>query len=62
MDALTREAADHLWYARAVLADIAAQDTATVIEACRMVETKSDDLQEWKDVRALRERLEREAA
>ncbi|WP_421907093.1 hypothetical protein [Mameliella sp.] len=58
MSALTRQDADPLWYARAVLADIAAQDTSTVIEACRQVERHSTDNAERNDARALRDRLE----
>ncbi|MFC0160873.1 hypothetical protein CDZ97_10310 [Mameliella alba] len=59
---LTREDADPLWYARAVLADIAAQDGAVVIEACRTIETHSTDAGECRDARELRHRLEGETA
>ncbi|KHQ51227.1 hypothetical protein [Mameliella alba] len=56
------EGANALWYARAVLADIASQDTATVIEACRLVERQGTDPMERKDAHALRATLEGEAA
>ncbi|KHQ50314.1 hypothetical protein [Mameliella alba] len=51
------EGADQLWYARAVLADIAAHDDAVVIEACRLVETQGTDT-EQSEAAQLRKRLE----
>ncbi|GGF73396.1 hypothetical protein SAMN05216376_111155 [Mameliella alba] len=52
------EGADQLWYARAVLADIAAHDDAVVIAACRLVEASTTDSTEQADTAQLRERLE----
>lgn len=52
---LMAEGADDLWYARAVLADIAQQDHATIVEACRVIEQASDDPDERRDAARLRD-------
>lgn len=55
---LMAEGADDLWYARAVLADVAQQDHATIIVACRVVEQASDDPDERRDAGRLRDQLD----
>jgi hypothetical protein len=54
----TAEGADALWYARAVLADIAQQDHPTIIEACRVIEQDSDTPDERRDAANLRDVLD----
>lgn len=55
---LMSEGADALWYARAVLADVAQQDHATIIEACRVIEQDSDNPDERHDAANLRDMLD----
>lgn len=55
---LMAEGADDLWYARAVLADVAQQDHATIVEACRVIEQASDDPDERRDAALLRDQLD----